>query len=82
MKSCPFDCEIITDFDLFGKDPEFYYKGKTKRTSYFGLIFSFLYIILYIAFFIYKILRMVKKLYIDFYETNAFSGTPSIALNN
>ena len=82
MKSCPFDCKIITDFDLFGKDPEFYYKGKTKRTSYFGLIFSFLYIILYIAFFIYKILRMIKKLDIDFYETNAFSGTPSITLNN
>jgi hypothetical protein len=25
---------------------------------------------------------MIQKVDIDFYETNAFSGTPSIALNN
>ena len=82
MKACPFNCEIITDFDLFGKEPEFYYKGKAQKTSYFGLIFSILYVILYIAYFIYKIVRMIQKVDIDFYETNAFSGTPSIALNN
>ena len=82
MKACPFDCEIITDFDLFGKEPEFYYKGKAQKTSYFGLIFSILYVILYVAYFIYKIVRMIQKVDIDFYETNAFSGTPSIALNN
>ena len=82
MRNCPFNCEIITDFDLFGKEPEFYYKGKAQKTSYFGLIFSILYVILYIAYFIYKIVRMIQKVDIDFYETNAFSGTPSIALNN
>ena len=82
MRNCPFNCEIITDFDLFGKQPEFYYKGKAQKTSYFGLIFSILYVILYVAYFIYKIVRMIQKVDIDFYETNAFSGTPSIALNN
>ena len=81
MRRCPLDCEIITDFDLFGKEPEFFYKGKSQRKSWFGQIFSVLYIILYIAFLIYKLVRMLQKVDIDFYETYAFSGIPSIKLN-
>ena len=82
MRRCPLDCEIITDFDLFGKEPEFFYKGKSQRKSWFGQMFSVLYIILYIAFLIYKLVRMLQKVDIDFYETYAFSGIPSIKLNN
>ena len=82
MKRCQIDCDLIQDFDLFGKLPEFFYKGKSQRVSWFGRIFSVFYIVLYVAFVIYKLVRMLKKVDIDFYETYAFSGIPSIKLNN
>ena len=82
MRRCQIDCEIISNFDLFGKEPEFFYKGKHQRVSWFGRIFSVLYIVLYAAFLIYKIVRMLEKVDIDFYETYAFSGIPTIKLNN
>ena len=82
MKRCQIDCDLIQNFDLFGKQPEFFYKGKSQRVSWFGRIFSVFYIVLYVAFVIYKLVRMLKKVDIDFYETYAFSGIPSIKLNN
>jgi hypothetical protein len=82
MRRCQIDCEFISELDLFGKEPEFFYKGKSQKTSYVGRILSVLYAVLYVAFFIYKLVRMVNKLDIDFYETNAFTGIPSIPLNN
>ena len=82
MKRCQIECDLIAEFDLFGKEPEFYFKGKSQRVSWFGRIFSVFYIVLYAAFVIYKLVRMLKKVDIDFYETYAFSGVPSIELNN
>lgn len=82
MKRCNLDCEFITQFDLFGKEPELYFKGKSQRTSVFGKILTYAYALLYAAFFIYKIVRMLQKVDISFYETYAFSGIPSIHLNN
>ena len=82
MNRCQIDCEIISNFDLFGKEPEFFYKGKHQRVSWFGRIFSVLYIALYVAYLIYKVVRMIEKVDIDFYETYAFSGIPTIKLNN
>ena len=82
MKRCRFDCEIINKFDLFGKEPEFFYKGSSQKTSYFGRILSVIYVVLYICFFVYKLARMVKKVDIDFYETYAFTGIPSVSLNS
>ena len=81
MKKCQVAFNILNELDLFGKEPEFYYKRKPKKTSYIGIILSMIYVVLYTAFFVYKIVRMVKKLDIDFYETYSFIGTPSIALN-
>ena len=81
MKRCQIDCEFFSEFDLFGKEPEFFYKRKSQKTLYFGRILSVIYIVLYIAFFIYKLVRMIKKVDIDFYETYAFSGIPSVPLN-
>ena len=69
MKRCQIDCDLLTEFDLFGKEPEFFYKGKAQRTSWFGRIFSVFYIVLYVAFVIYKLVRMIEKVDIDFYET-------------
>ena len=47
---------FIKEIDLFGKEPEIYYKGKPKNTTIIGRVFTWLYIFIYIAFFIYKIL--------------------------
>ena len=82
MKRCQIDLDFLSELDLFGKEPEFFYKGKSQKTSYFGRILSILYVILYVAFFVYKLVRMIRKLDIDFYETYAFTGTPSISLNS
>ena len=82
MKRCNIDCEFLSQFDLFGKEPELYFKGKSQRTSVFGKVLSYFYLFIYAAFFIYKIIRMLKKVDISFYETYAFSGIPSIQLTN
>ena len=42
--------EFLTDLDLFGKTPELYYKGNSKKSSIIGVVLTIIYIILYIAF--------------------------------
>ena len=74
--------KIIKNFDLFGKNPDLYYKGNQKKTSWLGFILTVFYIIIYIAFFVYKFIRMVNKVDVTFYETYAFTGEiPSAVLN-
>ena len=82
MKRCNLDCQFLSEFDLFGKEPELYFKGKPQRTSKLGKVLTYLYIIIYIAFFLYKIIRMLQKVDITFFETYAYSGIPSIKLTN
>ena len=82
MKRCNLDCRFLSEFDLFGKEPELYFKGKPQRTSKLGKFFTYFYIIIYIGFFLYKIIRMLKKVDITFFETYAYSGVPSIKLTN
>ena len=82
MKRCNIDCQFFSEFDLFGKVPELYFKGKPQRTSKIGKVLTYLYIAVYIAFFAYKIIRMLQKVDITFFETYAFSGIPSIKLTN
>ena len=73
---------IIKNLDLFGKQPDLYYKGNQKKTSWLGFVLTMIYIIIYIAFFIYKLVRMIKKVDVTFYETYAFTGEiPSAVLN-
>ena len=74
--------DFLTDFDLFGKVPELYYKGKSKKSSTFGLVLTVIYIILYIAFLIYKLIRMFKRVDMTFYDSYTFQGLPSINLTN
>ena len=76
-------CRFINDIDFFGKEPELYYKGKEKRVSWIGRIFTFIYFVLYIIIFVYKLIRMVQKAQGTFYETYAYSGEiPSIQVTN
>ena len=74
--------DFLTDFDLFGKNPEFYYKGKSKKSSIFGIVLTVIYILLYISFLIYKLVRMFKRVDLTFYDSYTFKGIPSINLTN
>ena len=74
--------DFLTDFDLFGKVPELYYKGRSKKSSTFGIILTVIYIVLYIAFLIYKLVRMFKRVDMTFYDSYTFNGLPSIKLTN
>ena len=47
-----------------------------------GLILTVIYIILYIAFLIYKLIRMFKRVDMTFYDSYTFQGLPSINLTN
>ena len=66
----------IKVFDLFGKEPDLYYKGKYKKTSWIGRSFTKLFLLLYISFLIYKIIRLLKKTDIEFYDTFTYSSEP------
>ena len=74
--------DFLTDFDLFGKLPELYYNGKSKKSSVFGMVLTVIYIVLYIAFLIYKLVRMFKRVDVTFYDSYTFKGLPSIKLTN
>ena len=80
---CNIKCKILDDVDLFGKEPELYFKGNSKRTSWVGKIFTIIYATIYLAFFLYKLIRMIRNVDVDFYQTTTFTGeTPSIHLTN
>ena len=49
------------NIDIFGKDPQFYYKKNEKKKSNIGSIFTIIYIILYVSLFTYKLYRMINK---------------------
>ena len=74
--------DFLTDFDLFGKLPELYYNGKSKKSSVFGIVLTVIYIVLYIAFLIYKLVRMFKRVDVTFYDSYTFKGLPSIKITN
>ena len=61
--------EILKEIDFFGKEPEFYIKRKPKQTTLIGRIFTFIFILIYILFFVYKLIRMFKRVDITFYDT-------------
>ena len=48
--ACKKFCKLFDDIDMFGKEPELYFKGNTKKTSWLGKIFTFIYILIYIVF--------------------------------
>ena len=75
-KKCKRYFKFMYDMDLFGKEAELYYNGSSKRTSWTGILFTLIYIGMYFSFFIYKVIRMFKKVDVTFYETYAFTGEP------
>ena len=62
-------CDFLREIDFFGKLPEFYIKGKPKQATIIGRIFTSIFIILYIIFFVYKLYRMAQRVDITFYDS-------------
>ena len=80
---CHINFKLIQEIDLFGREPKLYYKEKPKRKTYFGSLATISFVVIYIAFFIYKINKMLQKADVSFYETYVYTnGTPEIEVNN
>ena len=80
---CHINFKLIQEIDLFGREPKLYYKEKPKRKTYFGSFATITYAVIYIAFFVYKINKMLQKADVSFYETYVYTnGTPEIEVNN
>jgi len=62
--------------DLYAKEAELYYKGNNKKSSLIGRIFTIIYILMYGAFFIYQLVRLLKRSDVTFYDSYAFTGEP------
>ena len=73
---CKINLKFLHDFDLFGKEPGLYYKGKEKRNTYFGSIISIIYLIIYLIVFVYKLIRLLKRKDITFYDAIEYLETP------
>ena len=75
--------KFIKEFDLFGKEPDLYYKRKSKKTSWIGRFFTRLFLLSYFSFFIYKIIRLLRKTDVTFYDTFVYkSEPPKVKLTN
>ena len=49
---CNLRIEYLKEIDMFGKEPELYYKGRPKKKSWMGRILSILFVFNYFVFFI------------------------------
>ena len=75
-------CKLLRQIDMFGKEPQLYYKGEEKKTSYTGASFSLLFIAIYLGFFLYELIKLINKSSLTFYETSAYlEEPPSIKIN-
>ena len=73
---CNVRCRLLKDIDMFGKEPELYYKTRPKKTSWIGRILSFSFVLIYFAFFLYKFIKMLKKVDVTFYDTFNYAAKP------
>ena len=63
---------------MFGKEPELYYKGQSKKTSLFGSILTIFFVVLYCAFFSYKFSKLLRRSDITFYDTFTYEAEPPV----
>ena len=74
---CDCRCKYWKEIDMFGKEPELYYKGRPKKTSWMGRILSILFVVIYFAFLLYKVIRMMQKKDVTFYDRFTYVKEPS-----
>ena len=75
-KKCLKKFQILNDIDLFGKEIELYYKGNSKNSTAVGIISTVLFMAVYLAFFLYSLIRMLKREEITFFDSYSFNGEP------
>ena len=68
QKICKLNCKSLEDVDLFAKNPELYFKGKSQKSTTIGRVFTIIYTLVYAAFFIYKVIRMYLKIDVTFFK--------------
>ena len=68
--------EFFEFFDMFGREAKLYYKGKEKKGTIFGIICSFLYLLIYGGLLTYKLVKMFKKKNVTFYESSKYIEKP------
>jgi hypothetical protein len=54
-------CEFIKGLDFFGKEPEFYIKGRPKQVTLIGRFFTTIFIIIYVIIFIINFIECPKE---------------------
>ena len=70
--------EFVKEIDFFGKEPEFYFKGRPKQATIFGRICTYIFMIIYITIFCYKFYRMTRRVDITFYDS--YSNTDQVPM--
>ena len=82
-ENCGLCFRFLKNIDIFDKNFNLYYKGKNKKSTIIGSIFTISYGIIYFSFFLYKILRMINKKDVTFYDTIAYlEEIPEIDVTN
>ena len=75
--------KIFEKLYRYGKDPQFYYKKEEQYKTKIGLSFSILYFAIYIGYFAYKLSNMIKKVDVEYTDSNINPENPdSIHLTN
>ena len=73
--------KCLFDMDLFGKEPNLYYKGKSQKNTAIGLIFTIIHLILFLAYLTLKLVRMFERKDVVIYDSYAYDEEiPSINL--
>ena len=73
---------FVKNIDFYGKEPEFYFDGQRKQVTIIGRILTYIFIILYILIFSYKLYRMIERIDITFYDSYSNTGEiPSVQIN-
>ena len=81
--NCQLNFDWINNYDMFGRRVELYYKSRSKKASLIGLIFTSLYVSIFLILFIYKLIKMLKKTEALIYDVFTYEGKPpSIELSN
>ena len=62
---------FLKEIDFYGKEPEFYIKGRPKIVTIIGRIFTLLYILLYVVFFGYKLIRLFSRSDLQFFDSDS-----------
>ena len=71
---------FLKEIDFYGKEPEFYLKGRPKKVTIIGRILTIIYVLLYFVFFIYKLIRLFSRSDLQFFDSDS-EGSESLSMH-